>query len=130
MLSKSNQPESLPREDTSCSLVLYEAFLQHGLREKNVKTESPATKRKMTLNMQIQLWITLFFHLKATNDLLKMSVPMLETFQRECFEPPPISVKLNGSLEFHIINKVNVDHLLLCRKPRGLEPIDTEDSWI
>lgn len=28
------------------SLVLYKAFLQHGLKEKNVKSESPATKRK------------------------------------------------------------------------------------
>lgn len=86
MLSKSKQPEPLPREDISCSPAVYEAFLRHGLEEKNVKTESPATKRKMTLNIQIQLWIILFFHLKATNDLLKkMSVPMLETFQRECF---------------------------------------------
>lgn len=93
MLSKSKEPETLLTEDISCSLVLDEAFLQHGLEEKNVKIESPATKRKMTLNIQIQLWIILFFHLKATNDLLKkMSVPMLETFQRECVEPPPIRI--------------------------------------
>lgn len=93
MLSKSKEPETLLTEDISCSLVLDEAFLQHGLEEKNVKIESPATKRKITLNIQIQLWITLFFHLKATNDLLKkMSVPMLETFQRECVEPPPIRI--------------------------------------
>lgn len=91
MLSKSKEPETLLTEDISCSLILDEAFLQHRHEEKNVKVESPATKRKMTLNIQIQLWIILFFHLKATNDLLKkMSVPMLETFQRECVEPPPI----------------------------------------
>lgn len=93
MLSKSKESEPLLTEYISCSLVLDEAFLQQGLEEKNVKIESPATKRKMTLNIQIQLWITLFFHLKATNDLLKkMSVPMLETFQRECVEPPPIRI--------------------------------------
>lgn len=93
MFSKSKEPETLLTEDISCSLVLDEAFHQHGLEEKNVKTESPATKRKMTLNIQIQLWIILFFHLKATNDLLKkMSVLMLETFQRECVKPPPIRI--------------------------------------
>lgn len=99
MLSRSTQPEPLPREDISCSLVLCEAFLQHGLEGKNVDTESPATKRKTTLNIQIQLWIMLFFHLKVTNDLLKkMSVPMLETFQREYLEPLLIRIsdfKLN-----------------------------------
>jgi len=71
MIRKSKQPEPLPIEDTSCSLLLCEAFLQHGLEEKNVKTESPATKRKITLNIQNQLWIILFFLLQATNDLLK-----------------------------------------------------------
>lgn len=74
MNSKSKQPELSPREDVSCSLVLYEAFLQRGLKEKNGETESPATKRKMTLNIQIQLRIVLFFHLKATNDLLKKKI--------------------------------------------------------
>lgn len=74
MINKSKQPEPLPREDISCSLVLYEALLHHGLKKKNVKTESPATKRKMTLNIQIQLWIILFFHLKVTNDLLKKNL--------------------------------------------------------
>lgn len=99
MLSRSTQPEPLPRDDISCWLVLCEAFLQHGLEGKNVDIESPATKRKTTLNIQIQLWIMLFFHLKVTNDLLKkMSVPMLETFQREYLEPLPIRIsdfKLN-----------------------------------
>lgn len=127
MISKRKQPELLPREDVSCSLVLYEAFLQRGLKEKNGETESPATKRKMTLNIQIQLRIVLFFHLKATNDLLKkklkISVPMLETFQRECFEPPHIrisNVKLNWSSEICIISKTKVAHLLFCIKLRGL----------
>lgn len=118
MLSKSKQPDPLPRLDISGSLVLHEAFFQRGLEEKNVKTESPATKRKTTLNIQIQLWILLFFHLQATNDLLKnkMSVAMLETFQRECFEPPPISTskaRFNCGLQVRIISKVSCPLIIL-----------------